>query len=445
MIFRRLPSTSLAANQQARLHSTQRIKKRGFFRHELGMEWYQSKEALLQAGQGPVLVGTSYEYISRGGSSGSQTVQQARKYSAFASHWDYWDRISEHKQLKRLHNLHEIFPAETPRCLYFDLDGVTSYRDSHAEIISWLRLYVRWFFSGDRLDWAPNDPEPVVLTSSDPRKYSCHVVFPQIQFKNYAQQKEYMAVLLNGLPALQVDLKSGESLPILDQVVDRVPYSKFQLLRGPYACKLKDGLLHADTCLEPEGVFRSDPLAYFAGNVDQAYQLKLPSVSELLGWNEELRHFQEEQAQRVQRVDGYGPHGICVQDMTDLYHPAYQVNRGGGGLLDLAGLTDLERYEVMLPMLHPTRSTQYWSWFRISGVAFSMLEQYQHDNLAQQRIWKAHLTWSSGYADFDEDENVETVSKAAGARVSGLGLLHRLVKFDNPDLQVRTSASRIHT
>lgn len=407
---------------------------------EYGLQWYRSKDALLASNPGPVLVGASYEYEASG-SDAMRSVAQARKYAAFQNHWDYWDCISLHNDQGVRHNLHEVFPIEQPRCLYFDLDGAQSYRADHQNIISWLQIFVRWVLGGDRHNWGPGSPEPVVLTSGDPSKYSCHVVFPQIQFRGFQEQREYIAVILNALPALEVDLEGGESVPILARVVDRVPYSQFQLFRGPYACKLSRGELRADTCLEPEGHFRSDPLAYFASHTNPAYALPLPPISELLAENEEVRHYHTRHAERVAAVmPGGETYSVSPQDLANLYDPQFQ--QGGGGIIDFAGLTDLEKYETALPWTHPGRASQWWSWFRISGVTRTLLEQYSGDAAARKRIWEAHFAWSRHYAHFDADENVHVVEKSSGRRVSGLGLLMRLVQFDNPSMELRTSTWR---
>lgn len=408
---------------------------RGFQRQEYGLDWYPSKEALYQACPGPVFVGTAYEYWAP---SKPLKPRQARKYAAFQSHEEFWESISDHNRRGRPQNLHEVLPADRPRCLYFDVDGSPEHSKLHNQIMAWLRHYVRWFFGGDHLGWSPTDPDPVVLRSSDPTKYSCHVVFPQIQLTDYAQQREYLGVLLNGLPALVVDLEDGESVPILQQLVDRVPYTQFQLFRGPFACKLSAGQLRPETMLEPEGYFRSDPLTCFAGYVYPDYALALPPVQQLLDWNEELRHLNKQQQQRVHAATREEPRAVSPLDVANLYQAAFQQH-SGGGTVDFAGMTDLEKYEEALRWLHPERASQWWSWFRISGVTCKMLQRYRDNQPACERIWSAHFAWSRSYPDFDQGENVDMVRAGRNRPTSGIQLLLNLVRFDNPDMTVRTS------
>lgn len=421
------------------------LPRRGFQRREYGLDWYPSKDALLEAGASPVLVAASYEYEAMDREGDGASLKTARKYASFPSHWEYWDTIREHEKHERPQNLHEIFNEDQPRCLYFDLDGHPSYKSAHKDIIRWLQLFVRWCFSGDRLGWMDTEPEPVVLSSSEPSKYSCHVVFPQIQFASYTQQCEYMPTILAALPSLVVDIEGEESVPVLERLVDRVPYTKFQLFRGPYACKLKQGELRYETRLEPEDYFRRDQLTCFAGYVDTDYALELPALSKLLEWNEELQICHEKQSQRVFASRDTRDSISSVYDQTTLFVERFQMRHRGASRLDLAGLTPLEQFEACLQHLHPDRAADWWSWFRISGVTYTLLEKYRADDVALARIWKAHMDWSSSYVWFDETENVETVMKASDRPVSGMSLLFKLARHDNPALEVRESLWKFPT
>lgn len=339
----------------------------------------------------------------------------------------------------QLHNIHELMPATSRRNLYFDIDGKPGYSDLHSEIISWLQTYVRWVFSGDHFGWPEGAPEPVVLATQNPLKYSCHVVFPQIQFENHEEQSLYMRILLTALAKLQVEMEGDISVPILERVVDAVPYSPFQNFRGPFACKRKDHALRLETQLVPESLFEENSLSCFASHVNPRQALKLPSVDELLECNHELRHFCEEHQNRV--VASGGTSGI--HDLA-LYNSQFQ--QCGRGIIDFAGRPELEVYEEALKVggwLHADRAKQWASWFRICGVTYSMLEKYGSDHQARSRIWNAHHTWSNQYLEFDDQENVQMVMNCEGKRVSGLPLLMRMVRFDNPDAQVRTAVSRI--
>jgi hypothetical protein len=174
------------------------------------------------------------------------------KFSSFDNHWTCWDTISRYEKQGHMQGMHEVLVADAPRCLYFDVDGKAGYSELHHEIMNWLQMYVRWVFAGDRCEWDEGDPQPVVLATDNPDKYSCHVVFPQIQFSNFAHQQQYMKLLLPALSKLSVQLEDGEQIPILEKLVDHVPYTQFQNFRAPYACKLKDGQLRSHTQLRPE-------------------------------------------------------------------------------------------------------------------------------------------------------------------------------------------------
>lgn len=389
----------------------------------------------MKSNPGPVLVSSSYVYEDVHGGS-----KPAMKFGSLDSHWTYWDTIKEHEQNEQLQNIHELMPATSERCLYFDIDGKPEYRHLHQEIIAWLRLYLRWVFSADRLGWDESYPEPVVLNSENPLKYSCHVVFPQIQFANHEEQQPYMKLVLTALSKLEVELDGGMKIPILEKVIDKVPYSSFQNFRGPYACKLKDGALRLETQLKPAEYFGNCELSCFASNVDVDRALPLPSVSDLLEANEELKHYYEQHANRVMAS---GSDGCSMTDLA-MYESSFQ--RGGGGIIDFAGIPPLEVYEEALQWLHRDRAMQWWSWFRICGVTWSMLETHGRCKEARDRIWKAHHAWSSQYSHFTAEENVEMVERCQGKRVSGLPLLRRLVCFDNPEMEVRTSTtSKIFT
>jgi len=328
-----------------------------------------------------------------------------------------------------------VLAADRPRCLYFDLDGHAKHKTNHETILGYLQQLVRWVFSGDRLGWDATCPEPVALVSADPSKYSCHVVFPQIQFASHVVQNEYLRIILDALPALEVEFEEGSCLAILEEVVDRVPYSCFQLLRGPYACKTFDGYFRLDTMLEPEGrMFRDDPLTCFASRAERGYALQLPPPPKLLEWNADLRHqVQTSAAQHI--VSAERPGTANPMDLANLYLTRFQ--RPDGGIINLAGLTDLEIYEEALHLVHHERASQFWSWFRLSGVTYSMLQRYKGNAEKTKRIWDAHNEWSRTYAKYDVVENIKMVERCAGRRVSGLRLLEKLVCFDNPNAKVR--------
>jgi len=449
MAFIRRPAFCVAKSfrgmcTQPQLHGARNLKPdwqmalgtwrpaQGFQQHEYGLLWYPSRGELLDSDPSPVLVATSYEY---GSLAYSKSVKQARKYASLPTHEDFWQHVSNHKAQDRPQNFHEVFDAGHPRCLYFDIDGTLEYRDMHENVIDWLRQFVRWFFCGDRLGWPAGAPEPQVLTSRDPAKYSCHVIFPQIHFQDFLEQDSYIRVLLNALPALKVDLEGGASLPVLQELVDPMPYMRFQLLRGPYACKMKHGKLAKDTQLAPEGYFRSDPLTYFAGYVNHDYALTLPSVEQLLAWNEEVRELHEFRREQLVMATRDNSWTVSPLDERNLFLPEFQ-RRTGGGVIDFAGMTDLEQYEESLRWLHEDRASQWWSWFRVSGVTCKMIMRYRHNRAACDRIWRAHMAWSSQYQHFDEQENIDVVAAGTSKPVSGLRLLLQIIRHDNPQYEL---------
>jgi len=247
-----------------------------------------------------------------------------------------------------------------------------------------------------------------------------------------------MSILFSALSEVQFDLKGHGTVPILQLLVDRVPYNEFQLFRGPYACKLSEGRYRPDSKLEPEGFFYNDPLTGFASYVNQDYHLHRPSPSQLLEWNDTVRQCWQQHARHAERTlsdSGWvgSRTSICLQDLSNLYLPIFEQHTTG--TMCLFTLSDLEKYELALRFLHPDRASQWWSWFRISGVTYKLLQRYASDDRCSKRIWDAHFAWSSKYPNFDREENISMVERNRGKeRVSGLSLLLRVMKHDNPGM-----------
>jgi len=396
--------------------------------HSVGHEeltWHSSKAKLLSSDPGPVLVATGKFHL-------------AKAYSSFASHAEFFQCISAHQEQGTWHNLHEVMNEHGTRSLYFDLDGRPEYKQVHKLIINVLQQYVRWIFCGDRLNWRPEDPAPVVLRSSEPSKYSCHVVFPQIQFDDHEQQSAYLKVLMSLLPAAQVQLACGSTVPILKEVVDCAPYHKFQTFRGPFACKLKNGIFLKTSQLIPESYFQGDPLSCFASRTEANYRLTTPKPDRLLEWNEEARKMSEMRGGfRSEQREGFS----SMVDELLLFDSGFQ-NVGEAAALDFAGYFPVDFYERALKLLHPDRASQWWTWFRVCGVTYSLLDAHGHDATLRQRIWKAHHQWAGTFHRYSFAENEMIVLKCAGKRVSGLALLRRLVRFDNPDVRIRMSLDK---
>jgi len=235
---------------------------------------------------------------------------------------------------------------------------------------------------------------------------------------------------------VELEGEIGE-IPILERVVDAVPYTQFQNFRGPYAYKRKGGEIQLETQLRPNDFFEGNQLSCFAGHVDVEKALMISPVDDLLACNPELRDFYEQHANRV--LAATGGRG-SINDMA-LYETVFQ--RTGGGVMDFAGLRPIEIYEEALQWLSEYRAIQWWSWFRICGVTGFMLSHHGNDVAAREQIWKAHHTWSSQYPYFTVEENVRMVEKACRrSRLPGLPFLLNLVRFDNPDMSIREHAFR---
>jgi len=124
-----------------------------------------------------------------------------------------------------------------------------------------------------------------------------------------------------------------------------------------------------------------------------------------------------------------------------LFDSVFQ-NVGEAAALDFAGYFPVDFYERALKLLHPDRASQWWTWFRVCGVTYSLLDAHGHDATLRQRIWKAHHQWAGTFHRYSFAENEMIVLKCAGKRVSGLALLRRLVRFDNPDVRIRMSLDK---
>jgi len=413
--------------------------RRGFRKYEHNLEWHKSLAQLYErttVSDDSVLVASPYEYEADARETPflrdrQGFVGQAMKYSMFHSHEELWEEIENHRDRGQVQLFNEVLEESRPRCLYFDLDGDAAYNgsQSHASLITLLRLSVRLFFRGDELGWNIEEPEPVVMTSCRPDKYSCHVLFPQIQFANYVHQNQYIPSLLRFAQEASFELKGQGTRQVLKHVLDAAVYKKLQLLRGPWACKLKGGNIDTATRMEPEEPYWGDDLTCFASYVKPEYALELPSMDEIVERNPLVKSILQDSAAS----------SFDRREDASIFSPDFQT-QSGPKFLDLAGLTQLERYETCMERLQPERACDWWSWFRVSGVTSTMLDKYQDDDVARQRIWDTHCRWSSQYPNFCEQENLEIVMKAQERRTPGVKLLVEVLEHDYPGLEVRQEA-----
>mmetsp|Transcript_13003 Transcript_13003/g.29514 ORF Transcript_13003/g.29514 Transcript_13003/m.29514 type:complete len:449 (+) Transcript_13003:74-1420(+) len=414
----------------SRLHSSTQEAFVPFSEREHGLFWHRNKDSLLSSSQrlpGSVLVAAKYGYIPRDGIE----VREAQKYSSFNSHDEYWGGIEALKDLGVPHTWQEVIPAEAPRCLYFDLDGPVALKPHGSQLAHRLKQYIEWAFSHRRAGWGEGGLQMARLVSNTSKKYSEHILFPQIQFQDFETQSRYMGVLLKALPALQVEAQVGsekKSIPILDQVVDKVPYMRWQHFRGPHACKLSEGVLVRESEFEPKLYFNDDPLANFVTYCNNDVALPLPSVEEMLEWNPEVKRFH--------KAPTAGGDCSGHQDEVLLYSEEFQ--KLGHGFFDAVERKDVDVYEAALVALHPKRASQWWSWFRVCGITCRLLEKHGRDSKLAARIWRAHHQWASQYATYSPEENEHVVMTAVGKRTSGLQLLIKMVAHDNPEWHVRS-------
>ncbi|CAE7247432.1 unnamed protein product [Symbiodinium natans] len=203
---------------------------------------------------------------------------------------------------------------------------------------------------------------------------------------------------------------------------------------------LTGGSIDTVTRMEPEEPFWGDELTYFASYVQPDYALELPSMEQISGWYPCVAQHAQDTCVGL----GWGiirllaqrdmiyfdrdkishefarpiPQEVCADD-ANLFSREF-CRDAGPKSLDLAGLTMLERFEKCMRLLHPERACDWWSWFRISGVTKTVLDRYDHDDAARQRIWDAHCEWSSNYPSFSEEENFQVILQASlvgGVRV----------------------------
>uniref|UniRef100_A0A0G4HMM6 Uncharacterized protein n=1 Tax=Chromera velia CCMP2878 TaxID=1169474 RepID=A0A0G4HMM6_9ALVE len=393
----------------------------------------------------------------------------------------------------------EVFPEDKPRCLYFDLDSSdASFKGREMQHVKELTDMVRHFFCVDDAEIL----EPNVLIANRPDKYSCHVRFPQISFANQRHQNDVLRlfldtlysggktnILTDGDPELaSASEKSGamrakaftdRGRPEVNAVIDRAPYTSFQLLRAPFACKLRDGQPAEDSTLVPYTwpPWKNDERTFFASFVEPLYASPSATtdIEEICARREDVRTVRElHQRSRggtaalwgfVKRPgSGAGGGG----DSLNLFSPQFVKGKGlerkgeregekasskrnkksSPGAMDdledvsgtservvLAGLSDVAIFRTLLNDLHPSRASDWYSWFRVCGICWTLLESGKASEEATADTWEAFFAWSKQYTDFDEAENIKMVEKNEGrpfAWAQGRRTLLQMAEHDNP-------------
>eukprot|EP00397_Hematodinium_sp_SG-2012_P022945 GEMP01023813.1.p1 GENE.GEMP01023813.1~~GEMP01023813.1.p1 ORF type:complete len:257 (+),score=40.30 GEMP01023813.1:528-1298(+) len=221
-------------------------------------------------------------------------------------------------------------------------------------------------------------------------------------------QSQYVPRLVEGI---------SDFSETLEDVVDRIPYSRFQLFRCPWAAKLSSEGLQRDTMfVPPKDQFRNNPNTVFVGYTKSTYRRPLPPP---IPWTPRVI---ARQGFRAGLLDG-----------NCLYLDRFlQTERDYVFHFDTDVAFSLRQ---ALALLHPYRATHWWSWFRICGVIFRIYEE-QINRGSKDEVMEAFLQWSQRYYPyFQRDENISMIMRCAGKRISGGYLLSQLVLFDNPNMR----------
>lgn len=350
----------------------------------------------------------------------SAGMQLVKRYAFVESH----DCLRQLSQQQRPTNFFEVLHYESPRSLYFDLDGAPVHRAKQEEILDALTSYVEKEFEQTKL-------RPVVKQNKDAKKFSCHVIFPEIQFADHAHQTQYVPRLVNNMP---------DFLSILGEVVDPIPYSKFQLLRAPWAAKLstENMRLQSETMFEPtpmsSELYEEDPNIVFASYCGKEYRRTLPPPKPfIVNFNN----------RSLLRGVGQGlPSCLFVPEFTQLE---------ARGLHLFPQLDPVGQLREALALLHPKRASHYYSWLKITGIVAHFFHdtapvctlqewtRFSDEEFAKRNpeVLELFYEWSSQYPDFNEYENLKLLRqqhiKTIERRINGWFLLRKMLLFDNPN------------
>jgi len=238
----------------------------------------------------------------------------------------------------------------------------------------------------------------------------------------------------------------ADYVPILGEVVDTVPYSKFQLLRAPWAAKLnKDMRLMRETMFTPPAIpLYGDPNTIYAGYTKAEYRRKLPLA---VPFTLTVRRHR-------------GGFTVSPTDFHSLYLRRFeQPHRNRAFTLDTE---PVKRLREMLALLHPDRASHWYSWFRICGAMYSIYQDntpisacrgdFSTRTIPTSRcssgvddevledyneILETFLHWSGQYEFFNRKENLQMIFRRSRVpRAHGWRLLQRLALYDNPNMKV---------
>eukprot|EP00921_Rhytidocystis_pertsovi_P017529 GHVQ01027568.1.p1 GENE.GHVQ01027568.1~~GHVQ01027568.1.p1 ORF type:complete len:620 (-),score=74.23 GHVQ01027568.1:461-2320(-) len=401
-------------------------------------------------------------------------VRVVKKYTAFRSHGEFYQCLVNGYDNGYPLPLYELLLDYQPRALYFDLDGPVQMTDKHGMIVDTLTSLISWVLL------PPGETEaaikPIVHISESPKKYSAHVVYPQLQFADHNHQNAVVALLLKALdrlednpvllyqPATADNKMFGKTLfSDLREVVDRRPYSKFQAFRAPFACKLRVSATPAVSSsnyatsdqnpvflpLPGQELYELDPLYGFASYVEPSlsvlppHRLSRDSIIERHPFLRDSIYRPVPNRQAAVRWRAVGEEHLGFN--ADVFRKEFickseEAYQDGGALTDwLRGWLlheEVDIYEKLMPCLNEKRCDDFSSWFRLCGITYSMLRKYKADTSAQRRIWTAFFRWSAGYKNFNQTENIQAVLTCRGKRVCGLKSLIAMVDHDRPQLQL---------
>jgi len=307
-------------------------------------------------------------------------------------------------------HLFEVLYEHIPRCLYFDLDGPPDKSGMETELIATLTKYVEQEFELPNLT-------AVRVRSFDTEKFSCHVIFPEIQFADHEHQSQYVPRLLYHMAEF------SEPAKVLAEVVDPTPYSKFQLFRLPWSVKLslQKGLVK-ESLFVPMQPYKNDWKTVFAGYTNAAYRRPLPKP----------KPWEHKRLRRLGFRSG-------LSDINCLYLEKF-LQHENAGTFEFPE-DRVEAFRSALSKLNPARASHWWSWFRLSGVTYRLMhpKEFDDDTVENERAGeylKVFLEWSKQYPTYDESENLDMIYRCQGVkRISGGYMLRNLAMFDNPNME----------